>query len=162
MTNNDSASDRSGSSDSILRTIAIFKFFEALTLLITGLAALEYLNPVVVQWIDAWSETLPLWAEQHVARHLLGWLSGLGPHRIKELGLGAFLLSCIYLVEGIGLWLKQRWAEWLAVIATSLFIPLEILELVRSISGPKAFALALNIIVVGYLVWRIRLDSHGP
>ena len=157
---NDSASSRNATGDSILRTIAIFKFVEALALLMAGLAALKYLDPNVVQWVDDWTETLPLRIEQHVARHLLGWLSGLGPHRMKELGLGAFLLSFLYSVEGAGLWLRQRWAEWLAVIATSLFIPLEILELSKSISAPRALALVLNLFVVGYLIRRIRRDSY--
>lgn len=156
----DSTSDRDVPSDTILRSIAIFKFVEALALLLAGLAALKYLDPNVVQWVDDWTETLPLRVEQHVARHLFGWLSGLGHDRMKELGLGAFLLSFINSVEGVGLWLRQRWAEWLAVIATSLFIPLEILELAKSISGPKALVLVLNLFVVGYLIWRIRRDSH--
>jgi hypothetical protein len=33
--------------------------------------------------------------------------------------------------EGVGLWLRKRWAEWLTVIATSLLVPLELYELVR-------------------------------
>ena len=32
----------------------------------------------------------------------------------------------LFLTEGIGLWLEQRWAEWLTVIITSALIPIEI------------------------------------
>jgi uncharacterized membrane protein (DUF2068 family) len=41
------------------------------------------------------------------------------------------------------------------VVATALFIPLEILELCRHESATKIIALVVNLLVVGYLVARI-------
>jgi hypothetical protein len=42
------------------------------------------------------------------------------------------------IVEGVGLWLRKRWAEWLTVIATSLLVPFEIYELIHRPSPLKA------------------------
>jgi uncharacterized membrane protein (DUF2068 family) len=65
----------------------------------------------------------------------------------------------VLLTEGIGLWLRQVWAEWLTVIASSSLIPFELLELFSDRHGNKLAILAafiLNVIVVSYLAWQLR------
>jgi hypothetical protein len=49
------------------------------------------------------------------------------------------------------------WAEYLAAVATSAFIPLEIYELVEKPTPLKAAALVANIVIVIYLVYKGRL-----
>ena len=58
-------------------------------------------------------------------------------------------------MEGVGLWLGRRWAEYLTVIATGSLIPFEIYEMVRKLSPPRLIALILNVAVVIYLIYRI-------
>ena len=41
---------------------------------------------------------------------------------------GAFAYAIVFSVEGIGLLLGSRWAEWLTVVSTGLLIPFEIYE----------------------------------
>jgi uncharacterized membrane protein (DUF2068 family) len=72
---------------------------------------------------------------------------------VAVLALGYGLLE---LVEGTGLWLDQLWAEYLTVIATSLLIPLELYELVRHPTALKAGGLAVNVLIVAYLVQQLR------
>ena len=43
--------------------------------------------------------------------------------------------ALIELIEAVGLWLMQRWGEYFAVIATSVFLPLEIYELTEKITA---------------------------
>jgi uncharacterized membrane protein (DUF2068 family) len=71
-------------------------------------------------------------------------------------GLAALGYGVLELVEGVGLWLRQRWAEWLTVIATSLLIPVELYELARKPSMLKAAGLVVNVVIVAYLVHVIR------
>ncbi len=61
------------------------------------------------------------------------------------------------LVEGVGLWLMRRWGEYVAVVGTSLFVPLEVYELVHAGTWLKAAALLINLAAVVYLVWTKRL-----
>jgi uncharacterized membrane protein (DUF2068 family) len=66
--------------------------------------------------------------------------------------------AVIELVEGIGLWLGQRWGEYFAMIATSAFLPLEVWELARGhITWLKVAAFVINLLLVIYLVWTRRL-----
>lgn len=63
----------------------------------------------------------------------------------------------LQLVEGAGLWLAKRWGEYVAVVATSAFLPLEVYEVVEGASPVKAVTLALNVAVVVWLVTSKRL-----
>ena len=51
-------------------------------------------------------------------------------------------------IEAVGLWLMKRWAEYLTLIATALFIPYELHELAVSFSLFKIVAFAFNLAVV--------------
>ncbi|SEO23036.1 DUF2127 domain-containing protein [Actinacidiphila rubida] len=70
-------------------------------------------------------------------------------------GLGAYAL--IEVVEGVGLWFGKRWAEYLAVVATAAFLPIEIYELTEKISYFKIGTLALNVVAVLYILIGKRL-----
>jgi uncharacterized membrane protein (DUF2068 family) len=70
---------------------------------------------------------------------------------------GLLAYGVLELVEGIGLWLAKRWAEYLTVIATSVFLPYEIYELTRSVTATKVVAFLINVAAVVYLVLAKRL-----
>lgn len=128
----------------------------------TGLAALKLLQPQVLPLLQDWADTLPVGhTEQFVAQKVLGWLSELAPGRIKAAGIGAFLLSAVFLTEGVGLWLRKRWAEWLTVVATSLFIPVELHEIATHPTLARFAALVVNLLVVAYLVRQILVKETG-
>src|ERR1700744_4787980 len=70
----------------------------------------------------------------------------------------AFALSSSTLTWiAVGLWLMQRWGEYFAVIATSVFLPLEIYELTEKITALRLIALVINIVAVIWLLWSKRL-----
>lgn len=71
----------------------------------------------------------------------------------------AFLIfyGLLQIVEGIGLWLLKRWGEYFAVVATSLFLPLEIYEIIEKTTVLRVAALVLNLAAVVYLLLSKRL-----
>ena len=60
----------------------------------------------------------------------------------------------MFLVEGVGLWRGKRWAEYLTLLVTASLLPFEILALYHRLTLPRTATLALNLLVIGYLVWR--------
>lgn len=70
---------------------------------------------------------------------------------------GLLLYGVLEGVEGVGLWLAKRWAEYLTVVATAAFLPLEVHELLRTVTGTKVVAFVINVVAVGYLVLAKRL-----
>ena len=57
----------------------------------------------------------------------------------------------------MGLWSARRWAEYLTVVATAAFLPLEVYELTERVSWVKIGTLVLNILAVLYIVLAKRL-----
>jgi uncharacterized membrane protein (DUF2068 family) len=67
------------------------------------------------------------------------------------------LYAALQIVEGIGLWSLKRWGEYVAVVGTTLFIPLEVYELTENVSWLKIVVLIVNIAAVLYLLINKRL-----
>jgi uncharacterized membrane protein (DUF2068 family) len=80
------------------------------------------------------------------------------PRWLTLVAIGLAVYALIELAEGTGLWLARRWGEYLAMVATSVFLPLEIWELAAGhITWLKVVAFVVNLALVIYLVWSRRL-----
>ena len=60
--------------------------------------------------------------------------------------------AVLELVEAAGLWLQQRWGEYFAVVATAIFLPLEVRELLRGVTFTRSVAFVINVAAVVYLL----------
>jgi len=76
---------------------------------------------------------------------------------LTYLAIGLVIYALIELVEGIGLWLGQRWGEYFAMVATSVFLPYEVYDLTVKVTWLRIGALVVNLLLVVYLVWSKRL-----
>jgi uncharacterized membrane protein (DUF2068 family) len=81
----------------------------------------------------------------------------LTPRTLTYLAIGLALYALIELVESVGLWLGQRWGEYFAMVATSIFLPYEVYDLTVKITWLRVAAFAINLLLVIYLVWTRRL-----
>lgn len=104
---------------------------------------------------------LPLLDQTRSGEQLLSrWLDkliNLSGGRVWILALMSLAYAVLEGVESVFLWRGKRWAEYLTVIATSLFLPLEINELIDKVSFLRVAALLVNLAILGYLVWTKRL-----
>lgn len=78
------------------------------------------------------------------------------PQQLRALSLGTFLYAGLYATEGIGLLLRKRWAEYLVIVTTTGFIPIEIYELARHFTAARLGIVVLNVLIVLYLVRTLR------
>ena len=62
-----------------------------------------------------------------------------------------FILGATNALESWGLHKRQRWAEWLTVIATSMLIPYEAYHVITSFGLVKLSILVINVLIVYYL-----------
>ena len=89
--------------------------------------------------------------------HRIDQAFSLSPTTLGWIAVGLFAYAAIELIEAIGLWLITRWGEYFAVIATSVFLPLEIYEITDKVTAFRAIALLINIAAVLWLLWTKRL-----
>jgi uncharacterized membrane protein (DUF2068 family) len=89
--------------------------------------------------------------------HDLDRLFSLSTTDLYLLGSAVAAYALLEGIEAIGLWWQRRWAEYLTFIATSVFLPLEVYELTRSITWLRVVAFVINIAIVCYLLFAKRL-----
>ena len=136
----------------------MFKFFKCVALIAMSAGIFHLLHKDVGMAAEHWVRALHLDPGNRYVDLALMKVSRLSPAQIKKLGLGTLLYAGLFLTEGIGLWLKRRWGEWLTVVITSTLIPVELYEIWRHPGATKVVAFVINVTIVGYLVWRIRSE----
>jgi uncharacterized membrane protein (DUF2068 family) len=62
-----------------------------------------------------------------------------------------FFYAGLNLVEAYGLAKRYRWAEYLTVVATGMFIPFEVYEIIVRVTPLRIGALVINVLVVIFL-----------
>jgi uncharacterized membrane protein (DUF2068 family) len=139
-----------------LRLIAAFKLLKGLALLALGIGVLNLLHKDVEAIAVHWINVFQVDPHSHYLQKLLEKLSILDDKRLKELSVGTFLYSALFMTEGIGLALGKRWAEYLTIVSTASLLPIELYEIAKHTTIGKLVALVINLAVVAYLIFELR------
>ena len=145
----------------VLRLIAVERSLRGLILLAAGTYLLFHLSTDFGQLAERIIRRIDIDPRQHFLDRLVTRLHRLHAHELRIAGLAALGYGALELVEGVGLWLDQLWAEYLTVIATSLLVPLELYELVHKPSLVKGAGILANLAIVAYLGWRLRQRTRN-
>ena len=70
----------------------------------------------------------------------------------------ALLIAMLRYLEGVLIWQRKRIGHWLAIATGLIYIPLEIDLLLNGFRWAIAIVLAINILVVLYLVFNLRAN----
>jgi len=142
--------------DRFMQAIAVFKFLKAVLFILAALGAFGLMQQGVADRAREWGTDLVFTSGQHLIRRSIAFVTGLSREKIGALGLVALFYAALFATEGVGLWRERRWAEYLTIIATGSLIPFEIWEMVHGPTPMRVAAFALNVVVVVYLILRLR------
>jgi uncharacterized membrane protein (DUF2068 family) len=145
-----------GSSSSILILIGIFKLVKAFLLIVAGIGVVKLLHDGTADTVGHWIRVLRVDPDNRYIHGTLTRIFRVTPKQLKELSVGTFIYAGLFATEGIGLLLRKRWAEYFTVVTTGGLIPLEIVELARHFSVTKVVVTVINVLIVWYLVARLR------
>ena len=136
--------------------IGVFKLLKGLLLLAVGIGALKLLHKDIAEVVTRWAEAVRVDPDNQYIHGILTKVFSVTPKQLKELSAGTLIYAGLLLTEGIGLLLQKHWAEYFTVITTAGLIPLEIFELFKHFTAMKVAILIINILIVWYLVRRLR------
>jgi uncharacterized membrane protein (DUF2068 family) len=150
----------------VLRLIAVDRALHFLVLGALGIAILvfasrqEQLRGEFYRVATAVQRTIGGGPVQSEKVGLLGELNKLFSLRsstLSTVGAGVLGYAVLEGVEAVGLWFQKRWAEYLTLVATALFLPLEVYEMAHHLTPFKVVAFVINVAVVLYLLVAKRL-----
>lgn len=139
-----------------VKLIAAERFIRGALLVAAGVYLLTHAGGDLGRLAERLMRALELDPRRPILHRIVEKLHHLHAGTVVIAGIGATLYGLLELVEGVGLWLDQLWAEYLTVIATSLLVPLEVYELIRKPTALKAAGIVVNIAIVAYLAWQLR------
>lgn len=139
-------------SSAMLILIGLFRLLKAALLFAVGFGLHRMLKHDAEQFLRECVHAVRFDPENRHIHAAIAKVTGLSPKRLRELSVGTFAYGSLFAVEGIGLVLRKRWAEYLTVISTSVFLPLEVYELIHRPRPAKAIILVLNLAIVVYLI----------
>jgi uncharacterized membrane protein (DUF2068 family) len=144
-----------------LRFIGAMKLASGLVLGAGGFGLFRLMNE---DWGEALGHLvvrLHLDPDDRLVHGALARLAGLDRTHLEAIGVGTFSYALLHLVEGTGLVLGRRWAEYLTVVATGSLLPLELYEVARKFSVVRVGVMAINLAIVAYVIARLR-QEHRP
>ncbi len=151
----------------VLRAIAVERAFHFLILGLLGIAVLLFAAHRTTLRHDFYTVLAalqsgvgggPVQSSGHVGFFGdLDKLFSLRSGTLVELGIAVLAYALLEGVEAVGLWFTKRWAEYLTFLATAIFLPFEVYEIVNKASALKVIGFIINLAVVVYLLFAKRL-----
>jgi uncharacterized membrane protein (DUF2068 family) len=146
----------------IIRTLAVERLFRAVIITLAAYAVWKFRGAkgAIQATLD---RDLPIFraagfkVDQMTIVHELEKALAAKPATLALLTLMLAAYALLEVVEGVGLWLLKRWGEYFAVIATSVFLPLEIHDLAKGITMTRVVTFTINVAAVIYLLVSKRL-----
>src|SRR5271154_7121154 len=109
-----------------LRGVAVFELIKGVLFLIIGLGALSLVGKDVDQAAENILRLLHLDPTWHYSKLFIDESAKVTDTRLRLIAMVSLTLSAIRVVESYGLWHERPWAEWLAVISATVYIPIEL------------------------------------
>lgn len=150
------------SSTSGLRVVAFFEGAKGALVLLAGFELLSFIHKDLHRAAVQLVEHLHFNPASHYPRIFLDLAERINDGNLWAMACGALIYSIVRFVEATGLWLGKKWAEWFGVMTGGMYIPVEIFEITRIVTWPRATVLIVNIGVVSYLLFMLnKNDGKG-
>lgn len=151
----------SGRSENGLRVVAVFEATKGLLVLLAGFGLLALIHKDLHMAAEQLVRHLHINPARHYPRIFVDAINQLNDVRLWVLAFSALLYSIVRFIEAFGLWRQRQWAEWFGLLTGGMYIPLELFEIMRGVTWPKATVLIVNSAIVGYLANVLYRSRQG-
>jgi uncharacterized membrane protein (DUF2068 family) len=143
------------------RVIGAFKLVSGALLIAAGFGIFRLMNKDLGEATEHFVTRLHLDPENRLIASIVWKVAGIDQTHLKAIGFGTLFFALLYLVEGSGLLLRKHWAEYLTVVATGAFLPLEVYEIIRKLTVVRFGVLAINLAILIYLIINLRREHRA-
>jgi uncharacterized membrane protein (DUF2068 family) len=140
----------------LLRAVASFEFIKGVFVLLIGVAAILLVHKDAWLMAESLLALLHISTDRHSAQLFLDFSDNVTDARLWTAAQLAFAYSGLRFAEAYGLWNQRTWAEWLSFVSGTLFLPLEIVGLMRGVTLFRSAVFLINIAIVLYMFFLLR------
>jgi len=144
------------SGDPAVRFVACLEAAKGLVVLAAGCGLLSLLHRDIHAFAVGLIQHAHLDPAARYPKIFLDAAAGFNDGRLLLLAAGAAVYAGVRFVEAYGLFREKSWAELLAALSGAVYVPFELLDLVREPSWHGAALLALNLAIVAIMVRAMR------
>jgi len=137
----------------VLRGIASFEMAKGLVVLLAAFGVLFLVGRDPWDVADGLLRILHISPDHHFAQSFLNWSDTLTDAKLWAVAAAAIGYSILRFVEAYGLWRARAWAEWIALVSGSIYLPFEIYKLIHRQSLLHISILVINLGIVAYMAY---------
>ena len=139
-----------------LRAVASFELTKGLIVVLAALGVVFAVGHDPWDIADAVLRLLHISPDHHFAQVFLDWADTLTDAKLWTIAAAACVYSILRFVEAYGLWYARTWAEWIALISGSVYLPFEVYKLIHRQSLLHITILVVNLIIVLYMAYLLK------
>ena len=143
-----------------LVVIGVVKLLKAGFLIALAFAALGMLHKDLTVECYRLANYLHVDPENAFMDRVIQKVGGYNDTTLKHVSEFIFAYAVIYLIEGIGLLRRKRWAEWMTTVVTASFIPIEFWHWSHNPTWGKAIVILINVAILIYLIRVLKHTTH--
>jgi uncharacterized membrane protein (DUF2068 family) len=143
-----------------MRTVALFEATKGAVVLSAGLGLLALVDRDVQAIAEHAVRLSHLNPASQYPRIFIDAAANVTNSRLLLLAGAAAVYALVRGIEAYGLWYERRWAEWFALAASGIFLPVEIYEIVHHVTWPKVAIFVSNVAIVAYMVYALRHSAE--
>ncbi len=144
-----------------LRTIAVFEAVKGALAIAAALGFLSLLHRDLHHVVASLIGHGGLDPGGHYPTIILHDVDQLQATRARTVLLAAAAYAAVRLAEAYGLWFARPWGEWLGAVSGAVYLPFELRHLIHRPTLATALVIAVNLVVVLYLVQQLRLTRRS-
>lgn len=142
-----------------LRGVAFFEALKGVLALVGAFWVLSLRHKDLLKVAEHMLRRFHIAPDRHAAHLLMHFAEKINGKDLRIVLLLFLVYAAIRFTEAAGLWLEKEWAEWFALISGTIYVPVEITELIRHPNLTTWGVLTINMLIVLYMAW-LLLDSY--
>lgn len=144
-----------------LKTIALFEALKGALVLLAAAGLISLIHENAQALAEEAVRQFHFNPASRYPRIFLDAVAALSSTRLWLLAAGASSYASLRFVEAYGLWHERTWAEWFGVVSGSLYLPIEIYELMLGVTPVKIVLFATNVLIVVFLGRTLYRNRQG-
>jgi uncharacterized membrane protein (DUF2068 family) len=142
-----------------VRTVATIELVKGLIVVAAGLGFFSFRHHRDIWGVaESFLEFFHVNPYRHYVGVFINLVSRLSDIRLWKIAVVASVYAILRFVEAYGLWYALPWAEWMAFISGAVYIPFEVVDLIRKPTVFRAAILVVNALVVLYML-HLRIQA---